>query len=54
MLGAKTQPVLTWQPSLVHGLPSLQTIEGPLAQLPSWHASPPVQALPSSQGAVVF
>jgi len=44
-----TQPEAALQESLVHGLLSLQFRDGPLTQTPLEHASPIVQALPSSQ-----
>jgi len=43
------QPVAGLQPSVVHGLPSLQPSGGPAVQLPDWHVSPFVHALSSSQ-----
>ncbi len=50
------QPVLVLQPSLVHGLLSLQVVAGLMAtpaQAPPPHASPLVQALPSSHAMVL-
>jgi hypothetical protein len=42
------------QESSVHKFPSSHTIGVPGAQLPALQASPEVQALPSSQGALLF
>jgi hypothetical protein len=44
-----TQPVAGLQESVVHGLPSLQLGAVPAVQLPDWHVSSPLQALPSEQ-----
>ena len=43
------QPVLASQPSAVHGLLSLQSVGVAVVHRPAAHASPVVQALPSSQ-----
>src|SRR5579885_396075 len=48
-IGVWVQPLCGSQPSLVHGLPSSQSIATPL-QAPCMHTSPRVQAFPSSQG----
>src|SRR5436309_13966084 len=48
------QPVAGVQESLVQGLPSLQFGAAPPTQLPAAQASFVVQALPSSQGAVLL
>jgi hypothetical protein len=48
------QPAAGSQASLVQGLPSLQSGAVPPTQLPPEHASPTVQALPSSQLSVLF
>ena len=42
-------PVVVLQPSVVHGLLSLQTLAVPGLQLPAWQTSPSVQPLPSEQ-----
>jgi len=47
-----TQPNDGLQPSLVHGLPSVQTSAAPPAQAPPPQVSASVHALPSLQGAV--
>jgi hypothetical protein len=46
-------PVTVSQESSVHGLPSSQTVGGPATQILLLHLSPEVQALPSSQFAVL-
>ena len=51
---AKTQPLLLSQLSSVHGLLSLHATWPPAPHLPSLHASPAVQALPSSQAVTLF
>jgi len=48
------QPSAWSQASSVHPLPSLQSGGGPPTQAPSAHVSLVVQALPSSQAAVLF
>jgi hypothetical protein len=47
--GACRQPLAGWHTSSVHSLPSSQASSVPPRQLPAWHASFTVQALPSSQ-----
>ena len=47
LLGDLTQPMLASQLSSVQRLPSSQFFVGPAVQLPSTHASPTVQTLPS-------
>ena len=53
VLLAKTQPVAGSQPSSVQGLPSLQTLGLPGAQVPFAQASAVVHRLPSLHGAVL-
>lgn len=53
-VGAKRQPAAASQLSAVHGLPSSQPTEAPPVQVPPAQASPAVQALPSSQAAVLL
>ena len=48
------QPLAGLQPSVVHTLPSLQPAAGPGLQAPPAHASPVVQALPSSHDALLL
>ncbi len=48
------QPSLGSQESVVQPLASLQSVAAPGRQAPPWHASPPVQALLSEHGAVLF
>lgn len=47
--GGKAQPLPGLQLSCVQGLPSLQFGAPPRLQLPFWHVSAPLQALPSVQ-----
>jgi hypothetical protein len=54
MLFVWVQPVAGSQASVVQTLPSLQSGPGPPTQAPPAQASPVVQALPSSQGALLF
>jgi hypothetical protein len=54
VLFAFTQPVAGSHESSVHGLASLQARGAPGLQTPPPQASPTVQALPSSQGSVLF
>jgi hypothetical protein len=54
VLFVKTHPVAGSQLSFVQPLPSLQTTAAPPWHEPPPHVSPEVQALPSSQGAVLF
>jgi hypothetical protein len=53
LAGACSHPLLTLQESAVHGLRSSQLTLAP-TQAPPVHASPVVQALPSSHAAVLF
>jgi hypothetical protein len=53
VLAVCVQPLAGAQPSVVHGLPSLQLGAEPPTQLPPLQVSPVVQAFPSSQGAVL-
>ena len=53
-LFVKMQPFLASQVSSVQTLPSLQTMSAPGMQTAAPQVSPLVQALPSSQGAVLF
>ena len=53
-LFAYTQPVAGLQESSVQSLPSSQLLEAPPAHAPLLQASGPVQALPSSHGAVLL
>jgi hypothetical protein len=45
--GAVVQPVPGSQPSVVHGLPSLQTSGVPAVHVPLWHVSAPLHVFPS-------
>jgi hypothetical protein len=45
--GVVVQPVAGLQPSVVHTLPSLQTIAVPAVHTPAWQVSAPLQRLPS-------
>jgi hypothetical protein len=45
--GVVVQPVDALQPSVVHGLPSLQTSGVPAVHEPLWQVSAPLQAFPS-------
>jgi hypothetical protein len=54
VLFVNTHPVAGLQASFVHGLLSLHTVAVPGWQLPPPQASPVVQALPSSQAAVLL
>ena len=45
--GVVVQPVAGLQPSVVHTLPSLQTIAVPAVQTPAWQVSAPLHRLPS-------
>jgi hypothetical protein len=45
--GVVVQPVAGLQPSVVHTLPSLQTIGVPAVQTPAWQVSAPLQRFPS-------
>jgi hypothetical protein len=47
--GVVVQPVAGLQPSVVHTLPSLQTIAVPAVQTPAWQVSAPLHRLPSGQ-----
>jgi hypothetical protein len=47
--GVTVQPLCGLHASTVHGLPSSHVRVAPLRQVPAWHASACVQALPSSQ-----
>ena len=53
-LGRNTHPFCPSQSSLVHGLPSLQTIAMPGLQLPLAHTSPTVHTLPSLHGKLLL
>jgi len=53
VFGTKTHPACGSQPSSVHTLPSPQTVGPPARHTPALHASPVVQAFPSSQAAVL-
>lgn len=46
---AWVQPVAGLQPSVVQTLLSLQSGPGPALQVPDWHVSEPLHALPSEQ-----
>jgi hypothetical protein len=46
---ALAQPVVGLQPSVVHGLPSLQSRAVPAAHAPPWQISTPLQTFPSEQ-----
>jgi hypothetical protein len=45
--GVVVHPVAGLQPSVVHTLPSLQTMGVPAVHAPAWHVSAPLQLLPS-------
>jgi hypothetical protein len=45
--GVVVQPVAGLQPSVVHTLPSLQTMGVPAVHTPAWQVSAPLQAFPS-------
>jgi hypothetical protein len=47
--GVTTQPVTALHESVVHGFESLQLSAVPAVQVPVWHVSAPLQALPSEQ-----
>ena len=54
VVSVKTHPVAGLQLSTVHTLLSLQTTVVPGRQVPAWHESPVVQALPSLQEPLAF
>ncbi len=48
--GVVVHPKTGLQPSVVHGLPSLQASGVPAAHTPAWQVSSPLQMLPSAHG----
>jgi hypothetical protein len=49
-IGVCEHPVVASHPSVVHGLPSLQSSALPGRQTPAWHVSTPLQTLESGHG----